>query len=138
MMRIRTNCSRLIALLVVGAFAVPAAAQTSHVDLEIDYLVESIGESDCTFIRNGKEHDAEDARDHLQMKRKRGRRYYDTTEEFIDRIASKSSWTGKKYLIRCGGDDSVPAGDWLRNRLDDYRSGSNRQRIERNGNQASR
>ena len=40
------------------------------------------------------------ARDHLQMKRERGKRYYDSTEEYIDRIASKSSWSGKPYKIQ--------------------------------------
>lgn len=110
------------ALLVATVSVASAAAGDNGLDAEIDYLVEAVADSGCTFIRNGREHDAEDARDHLQMKRERGRRHYETTEQFIDRIASKSSWTGKHYLIRCADREPVPAGDWLHARLDELRA----------------
>ncbi len=90
-------------------------------DEEIDFLIRSVAESECTFIRNGREHDAAAASDHLQMKRERGRRYYDTTEEFIERIASRSSWSGKDYRIRCGDDEPVTARDWFLSRLKVFR-----------------
>jgi hypothetical protein len=89
-----------------------AFADDGAMDAEIDYLLANVASSSCTFIRNGKEHNASDARDHLQMKRRRGKRYFDSTEEFIERLASKSSWTGKPYRIRCG-DEEINAGDWF-------------------------
>jgi hypothetical protein len=73
------------------------------------------------FIRNGKEHNSTAARDHLQMKRKRGKRYYSNTEEFIDRIASQSSWTGRDYQIRCGKQQAVSAKSWFTSLLEGLR-----------------
>lgn len=103
-------------LLLSAAFA----AEESSMEEEIDYLIARVADSDCTFIRNGREHDAEAARDHLQMKRERGKRYYDTTEEFVLRIASQSSWSGKDYRIRCGEATST-AKEWFTERLTEYR-----------------
>lgn len=90
--------------------------------VEVDYLIRTVSESGCNFVRNGKEHSASEAADHLQMKARRGKRYYDTTEEFIDRIASKSSWSGKPYLIQCDGEPEVTASDWFARVLSEYRS----------------
>jgi hypothetical protein len=90
---------------------------------EIDFLIQSVADSGCTFERNGKEHNAVDARDHLQMKRKRGRKYYKSTEQFIDRIASKSSWSGKAYHIKCPDQDARTAADWFTELLVRYRDG---------------
>lgn len=92
-------------------------------DSEIDYLLAEVAASDCIFIRNGKEYDAEDARDHLAMKRRHGKRYYDSTDEFIERIASKSSWSGKLYQIRCNDDAAEPSGAWFKRALEQFRNG---------------
>jgi hypothetical protein len=91
-------------------------------DGEIDYLLEFVETSGCTFIRNGKEHKPADARGHLELKRKRGKRYYDSTEEFIERIASSSSWSGKTYLIRCDDGEPQPIKSWYLQALSEYRS----------------
>ena len=90
-------------------------------DLEIDHLLAVVGESECTFIRNGKEYAAANARDHLAMKRRRGKRYYDSADEFIENIASKSSWSGKPYQIRCDNESAVPAGEWFGRALAEFR-----------------
>ncbi len=55
---------------------------------------------------------------HLQMKAKKGKRYYVTTEEFIERIASKSSWSGEPYMIQCDGKPAETAGSWFTRVLD--------------------
>lgn len=104
--------------LVVGAMADPGT-----MDTEIDFLVNTVAESSCTFIRNGTEHDAKAASEHLQMKRQRGKRHYDTTELFIERIASRSSWTGKDYQIRCPDGETRTANEWFKARLAEYRRG---------------
>jgi hypothetical protein len=96
----------------------PATATADTTAAEIEYLVDTIGASDCTFIRNGKRHSAEDAEDHLRMKYRRGKRYAPTAEKFIERLASASSWTKKPYFIECAGEDAVPTGEWLTAHLD--------------------
>lgn len=103
------------------ATGVARAGDAAAMDTEIDFLIGAVAGSSCTFIRNGKEHDAEAASEHLQMKRKRGKRYYDSTEEFIERIASKSSWSGRDYLIRCGSGATQTANAWFSSKLDEYR-----------------
>ena len=113
-----------LATLGVSLPKVSLADEDAATRAEIDYLLAAVGSSDCVFIRNGREHAAEAAREHLAMKRRRGRRYFDTTEEFIEKIASKSSMSRKDYRIRCGG-ETVTAKVWFEARLEDYRARGN-------------
>ena len=124
-MTIMNTARRLLATagLAVTLLSMSAAhADEAMMNAEIDHLLETVAGSDCVFIRNGDEHDAAAARDHLQMKRERGRRYYDSTEQFIERIASRSSWSGKDYHIRCGAEPEQAARDWFTAVLEKYRS----------------
>jgi len=89
---------------------------------EIDYLLSTIGSSECVFIRNGKRHEAEKAAEHLRMKYDHGRRYATSTEAFIERLASKSSMTRKLYMIECPGAEPEPSGVWLTQRLEELRN----------------
>ena len=114
---------QLFALLIVLAFA-PSIARADQTAAEIDYLLTTIGHSDCVFIRNGKEYGAEDAEAHLRMKYKRGKRYAPTTEKFIERLASQSSMSKKPYFIECANDGRVPSGQWLKQLLNEHRSGN--------------
>jgi hypothetical protein len=109
----------LLALLVTVAGDVRAG---DEVDAEIQYLLDFVAASGCTFTRNGKDHDPADAADHLRLKHSRGARYADSAEQFIDRLASESSWTGRAYTVTCDG-QTEPTGQWLHRALDDYRSG---------------
>ena len=101
----------------------PGIATSASTDEEIDFLLETVGISDCVFTRNGKDYVAEDARDHLQMKRKRGARYFDSSELYIARLASESSWSGKPYFIQCGDEPRVSAYEWFTALLEQYRNG---------------
>ena len=87
---------------------------------EILYLLDYVAGSGCIFMRNGDDHDAVDAADHLRLKYNRGRRYAATAEQFIDRLASQSSWSGKPYNVTCGA-TTEPSGEWLHRALADYR-----------------
>jgi len=112
---------RLASLFVLLLAFIPAAYAEDPMDEEIDYLLDTVAASDCVFIRNGSEHDGDSARDHLNLKRRRGKRYFSNTEEFIDRLASSSSWSGKPYHIRCGAEEQQLAKDWFTAVLEDYR-----------------
>ena len=102
-------------------FSLPLSVCADDAAVEIEYLLGAIGSSDCTFIRNGKRHSAADAEAHLRMKYRRGKRYATTTKEFIERLASRSSISKKPYNIGCGDEETVPMGEWLSDRLDNYR-----------------
>ena len=109
----------LVPVIPLLALALPVSAD--EVPPEIDFLLTAIGASDCAFIRNDKRYTSEDAEDHLRMKYRRGKRHAPTTEAFIDRLASKSSISRKAYMIDCPGEDLVPTGEWLTQRLAEYR-----------------
>ena len=112
-MRILTLTTVLLALLAAPARADDGAAA-------IEYLLTAIGESGCTFIRNGKEYSSEDAERHLRMKYRRGKRWATSPEAFIERLASKSSMSGKPYLMRCGAQGDQPTSAWLEAKLADF------------------
>jgi hypothetical protein len=113
---------RVIVALALVICLLPPGAGADEAFTEIDYLLSSIGSSDCAFIRNGKRHNSRDAEAHLRMKYKRGKRYAPTSEKFIDRLASKSSMSDKLYYIECESEERVPSGDWLMQRLNEYRA----------------
>jgi hypothetical protein len=97
---------------------VPARTQA-----EIDHLFEYIAKSGCQFNRNGSWHDMVAARTHVNTKyewlRERGK--IDSAESFIDNAASRSSFSGKDYLVQCPGQPAVASGDWLKAELARYR-----------------
>ena len=116
--------SRLKPLLqvpIVVLALLPAAASAETMDNEIDYLISSVEISGCTFIRNGKQHSGKDARAHLKSKRRHNAYLYDSAEEFIDKIASKSAMSGKPYLIGCKGRAKQTAAEWFTSLLIKYR-----------------
>ena len=95
----------------------PAQADDNVAEQEITALIAAVESSGCFFLRNADRHDSAEAADHLRLKYRRGRRYADTAEHFIERLASKSSWSGKPYFIECDGEQS-PSGDWLSAQLE--------------------
>ena len=112
--------SRILITAVALLLALGATANETT-DREVQYLLGFVESSGCTFHRNGSDHDSADAADHLRLKYKRGGKYVDTTEHFIDRLASESSWTGSKYTVTCDG-QTQPSGEWLHKALNDYRT----------------
>jgi hypothetical protein len=107
-------------ILVAGglpAFAEPDQAAQA----EIAALLTAVGTSGCTFIRNGEPGTAADARAHLERKYRYARKKLDSAETFIERVASKSSTTGRPYLVECPGEPQRPTGEWLFDRLAEIR-----------------
>ena len=85
----------------------------------IELLLAEVESSGLTFIRNGKEHSPEKAAAHLRRKWRYAGSKIKTPEQFIDELASKSSTTGKPYLMRLKDGSTVKSADWLRERLED-------------------
>lgn len=100
---------------------VPIGHADDVMDTEIDYILNAVTNSNCVFIRNGKEHGPEAAIEHLNLKRRRGKRYFSSADEFIENLASSSSWSGKPYHIRCGEEEQQLAKDWFSAVLAEYR-----------------
>ncbi len=96
---------------------------------EIDYLLSYLSDSGCTFIRNGDEHPAKEAKEHLEMKYNYAKGRIKTAEDFINNIASKSSLSRKQYQVRCP-DVLLPSKQWLERALASHRGSGNEQREE--------
>jgi len=109
-------------LIVIGLFTVlPLSISADTADQEIEYLLQAVGGSDCMFIRNMRVYDGADAASHLRLKYDNGKRYVSSAEDFIERLATRSSWSGDDYRIRCPGERDVTSADWLYERLSEYR-----------------
>ena len=113
--------TRLITLSVIAWFLAAPSWAANTKDQEISYLLEYVSASGCIFHRNGSDHNSADAADHLRLKLRRGGRYADTAEHFIERLASKSSWTGEVYTVTCEGQQQTSE-QWLKGALQDYRN----------------
>ena len=89
---------------------------------EVKHLIDFISHSGCRMVRNGDSHEAPDAVKHILKKYKYYRGDIKTTEDFIDRAASKSSMSGKLYTVECPGQKNQPTGQWLKEELNRYRT----------------
>lgn len=104
--------------LIFSAITLAVYADTQS---EIDHLLGFIETSDCVFVRNGSQHDAAAARDHIERKYAYAKRWINTTEQFIEYTATKSSTTGKRYSVICAGREE-PSADWLKRELRRFRA----------------
>ena len=90
---------------------------------EINQLFTVLQSSKCEFYRNGTWHNSKRATEHLQSKYNYlvKRKLVTSTEGFIDLAASKSSSSGKPYLVRCGNTQPVPGKAWFMRKLKELR-----------------
>ena len=100
-LRIALLLSLFAAVSIALAWAAPSAATRA----EIVGLLDALSVSGCRFQRNGSWYDATEARAHLQRKYDYllKKSQVDTTEQFIERAASRSSMSGCAYRVKCGG-----------------------------------
>ena len=120
MMQIKYSIRAITAAAILAAM--PSIAFTEEADAEIEYLLTRIGNSQCIFNRNGKDHSSGSAEAHLRMKYGKARRHIDDADDFIDRLASESSWTGVAYSIDCEGSEKQTSREWLTQQLNTYRA----------------
>jgi len=122
------SLNKISAVLLLLSVLSPAllAADNAPMDDEIDYLIDAIAGNRCTFIRNDRELGRRQARQHLRSKVRLNAHLIDSTEDFIEKIASASATTGKPYQIACRGQLVATAGAWFTARLLEYRQGTSR------------
>lgn len=97
-----------------------APAQLSEAQ-KIDMLLERVAASEGTvFLRNGDEHSAPKAADHLRMKWEQAggpNNPNATAEDFIEQVGSRSSLSGREYRVRLPDGRELPSAQWLRAEL---------------------
>ena len=94
-----------------AAFAAPMTEQD-----KIKSLLDAFKEPGITFIRNGEEHDGAWARQHLQEKLDKAKDVK-TAEDFITKVASTSSHSGKPYQVKLKDGKVMDSGKWLHKKL---------------------
>jgi hypothetical protein len=96
-----------------------ASAQTTQSVMseaqKIDALISHVERlKDAVFIRNGAEYSCADAADHMRTKRRNAGSRIKTAIDFIELAASKSSVSGKPYLIRFSDGRELESGPYLK------------------------
>ena len=112
-----------LACLIFGlAFAVPTS---ETVRAEIDSLLSKLQSSGCEFNRNGSWYSGAEAKDHLLRKLEfiERKSTVQSTEQFIELAAAKSSSSGKPYQVKCGAEAAVDSQLWLSKQLAVLRAG---------------
>jgi uncharacterized protein DUF5329 len=116
----RSRAARCVAIVAFALCASARADPDPTAQREIDHLLDYVGTSSCSFVRNGETFPAAKARDHLAMKYRFTRSRLSTAEDFIQYLATDSSTSHEPYKIVCGTQERL-AGPWLSEELARYR-----------------
>jgi hypothetical protein len=111
----------LPAIILLSAFTGKIVAGDS-LEPTISYLVDYVGKSDATFVRNGQTHTPQEAANHIKAKYEHFKSEIKTPEDFIRLAASKSLLTGKPYLVRAPDGKEMRLDVWLADALKEYRA----------------
>nr|ELR5233069.1 DUF5329 domain-containing protein [Providencia rettgeri] len=108
-------------VLFLGIFVTTQALALSPEEkVRTESLLTELGkQQNLTFTRNGTEHNAADAESHLRLKLRKTEKRLNTTEQFIDNVASKSSITGEIYQVKDAQGNVLPANQYLHDLLKD-------------------
>ena len=110
-------CFSLLLVLAGGT----ARAQDPDQAALIQKLIQSVENlKGATFIRNGEEHDAGDAADHLRLKLGMAGGRIKNADDFIRLCASRSSVSGEPYLIRLPDGATIEAEKFFREKLKEF------------------
>lgn len=102
-------------LFAIVSMAPAQAAAVMVMPMEVNALLDYVDGSGCDFQRNGTWHSAHEAQLHLRDKFNYlvAWRRLDTTEQFIERVATQSSLTSRAYMVRCRGEPAITSKKWL-------------------------
>jgi hypothetical protein len=108
-------------ILSLGGWTVSRADVPEAQKLEVQHLLDYLANSGCLMERNGDKHDTEEAVEHIARKYNYYKDDIKTTEDFIDRSASRSLLSGRSYNVLCPGKEPQLTADWLKEELDRFR-----------------
>lgn len=108
--------TRLIFLfLAANLLSALAASSPTPVRTEIESLLVRLEKSGCQFNRNGSWYSGTEAKTHLLRKLAyvEDKGQLQSTEQFIELAASKSSLSGDAYQVKCANTSPLPSQQWL-------------------------
>ncbi|MBI1836858.1 MAG: DUF5329 family protein [Flavobacteriia bacterium] len=113
------QCIKLVNILIgedFGFFIVKKGNLKSEIRKDesnkIKTLLLIIEKSNIQFIRNGVTYNSKEASEHLATKWKESNIHITNLNQFIERIGSKSSMSGKPYLVIQSDGSIIPAKTW--------------------------
>jgi hypothetical protein len=89
--------------------------------LEIEHLLSFVKTSPCEINRNGDLHKGNEAVSHIKKKYEYFKSDIKTSEQFIEYAATKSTFSGRHYMVKCGESKSFKTKTWLLEELRNYR-----------------
>jgi hypothetical protein len=105
---------------ILALFSGAVSAQDNIEKKKIEFLISSVENlKGAKFIRNGSEYDGKKAAEHLRMKLQNAL-VVQTADDFIRLCASKSSITGKPYMIRLSDGKTIKSEEYFRGKLKEY------------------
>jgi len=115
-------CKNTVLMLCIFICVISAPVFGSDMQSEINHLLAFLENSECQFERNGKLHTGKDTVDHVKKKYNYFKSKIDSAEKFIEYSATKSTLSGKYYMVLCKDSPKVKTQDWLLQELKNYRS----------------
>ncbi len=110
--------SFLVSVTTLMAFGAAVAARSPHEQTRIEKLIRFVEiQKDMTFIRNGTEYSCAEAGKFLRGKLGSMGKDVTTAREFIERIGTKSSMSGKPYEVKFGDGKTMLASQFLAEEL---------------------
>ena len=110
--------------LATSAAALAAGPKAPSEREKIEALVGAVEKLEgATFVRNGAEHDARAAAEHMRRKWKSAEKEIKTARDFIRAAATKSSTSRKPYVIRFKDGKEVESAAFLTERLETMEKG---------------
>jgi hypothetical protein len=114
----RAGAAVLLFLLLAAPTPAGAEERPATEKEKIEGLIKHVeGLKDAKFVRNDREYDAKTAAEFLRRKWRAEAARVKTAEDFIEKVASVSSTSGKPYMIRLKGGKEMKSGDYLRGQL---------------------
>ncbi len=111
---VQSNRKLLALILLVFPFTLSASGKhDSIMSNEISFLLSTIKHTTCQLKRNGSLHSGEDAEKHIRRKYNYVSKKIKTTEQFIAYAATRSSFTGRPYMLICGNTKPQSTASWL-------------------------
>jgi len=117
----RAISASMLALLVFSGIG--SADVNGEQAAEVDHLLNFVKSSACQFDRNGEIHDGIEAESHIRNKYAFFRRKIETTEQFIEWSATKSTISGRYYTVKCADAEWIETREWLLQELENFRRG---------------
>ena len=119
---IRRHYLRLIVLVALLGICTQSAIAEEDLTSTIKYLLAYVKNADVVFIRNNREHTADDAAAHMREKYEHFKDQIRTPEDFIRLAGTKSLMTGKAYQVRMKDGKTMLTQKWLEDALEKYRT----------------